>query len=220
MKKITGFILGFFVIVMGSCSNDSKNTEEAEEVMQPIARTQIPDTAFEQALIELGIDDIEDGSVVTSDLEMVTSLVMNDKGISNLTGISDFPMLENLWVNDNQISSLDVSKNTLLKFVFIENNGLTMLNVTNLTILEKISATNNNLMQLDISDNSLLQLLSVANNSLSGLDISEIPNSVQLNTFAVENNPLDCIRVNTEILNNIPPQWTKDEGDSYALECN
>ncbi len=220
MKKIAGFLLGFFLVVLGSCSNDSKDTEEAEEDMQPIARTQIPDAAFEQVLIELGIDDIEDGSVITSDLEMVTSLVMNDKGIANLTGISDFPKLENLWVNDNQISSLDVSKNTLLKFVFIENNGLTMLNVTNLTILEKISATNNNLMQLDISDNSMLQLLSVANNSLSGIDISGIPNSVQLNTFSVENNPLDCIKVNAEILNSIPPQWTKDEGDTYALECN
>jgi len=157
---------------------------------------------------------------LTSKVEMVTSLVMDDKGITSLLGISDFTMLENLSVNNNQISSLNLSENTLLKFVFAENNALTSINVSSLTLLEKLAVTNNNLTQLNISDNGALQLLQIADNTLGAIDLSAIPNSLQLNTFAVENNPLTCIKVNEEILNDIPSQWTKDAADTYALSCN
>jgi len=188
--------------------------------MPPAARTAIADAAFEQALVDLGIDDVVDGSVLTSDAEMITSLVMNDKGINSLEGISDFTMLENLTVSNNQISSLNLSQNTLLKFVFAENNTLTSINLSNLSKLEKLAVSNNILTQLDISDNTALQLLQITDNTLGAIDISLIPNSQQLNTFAVENNPLTCIKVNQEILNDIPSQWTKDEADTYALSCN
>ena len=76
------------------------------------------------------------------------------------------------------------------------------------------------LAALNISTNTALQQLSLANNSLLAIDISNIPSLIQLNTFSIENNPLDCIQVNAEQFNNIPSQWTKDETDTYALECN
>ncbi len=100
------------------------------------------------------------------------------------------------------------------------NNLLTVLNVSNLSMLERIQVENNGLTQLDISANTALQQLSLADNSLQGIDISNILNLIQLNTFSIENNPLDCIQVNAEQFNNIPSQWTKDETDTYALECN
>ena len=102
----------------------------------------------------------------------------------------------------------------------LENNVLTSINVSNLNILEKLAVTNNNLTQLDISDNGTLQVLQLADNALGAIDISGIPNNLQLNTFAVENNPLTCIQVNQELLNDIPSQWSKDEADTYALSCN
>lgn len=191
-----------------------------DEVMIPLVRTLIPDLAFERALIELNIDDVADGSVITADIANVTSLVMNDKGISDLTGLEDFPKLDNLWVNDNEIKTLDVSRNPLLKFVFAENNAIVTLIVTNLADLEKLEVSNNELSQLNLMDNSALQLLGLKNNSLTSLDIAAIPNSIQLNTFSIENNPLTCIVVNSEILNTVSSQWTKDAEDAFALECN
>ena len=216
--KLITFAIGFGILF--SCSNDGDNSNTNQEPMPPALRTDIADAAFEQALVELGIDDVVDGSVLTSEAEKVTSLVMNDKGINSLEGISDFEMLDNLWVNDNQISNLDLSQNTLLKFVYVQNNALTSINVSNLNILEKLSVPNNNLTQLDISDSGTLQLLEINDNTLGAIDISVIPNSLQLNTFAVENNPLTCIKVNEEILNDIPSEWTEDAEDSYALSCN
>ena len=221
MKKISLLFYLSLTCALTNCSNDSNDSnEERDEVIIPQVRTQIPDVAFERVLIELNIDDVEDGSVVTEDIKGVTSLVMNDKGISGLTGLQEFSLLDNLWVNGNELTSLDVSRNPLLKFVFAENNQLTSLNVSNLTVLEKLEVSNNELTALNLEDNSLLQLLGLKNNSLEAIDISSVNNSIQLNTFSIENNPLTCIKVNTEILNNISSQWTKDDEDTFALDCN
>jgi hypothetical protein len=221
MKKIHYFIAMGLLSAVVSCSNDQEIEAENTNIpMETAARTTISDPAFEQALIDLNIDDVIDGSVLTSDAEKVTSLVMENKGITSLQGISDFMMLESLLVSDNQISSLNLSQNTLLKFVFAENNTLTSINVGDLNILEKLAVTGNSLTQLDISANPALQVLQIADNSLGAIDLSLIPNKLQLNTFAVENNPLSCIKVNEEILNDVPSQWTKDEADTYALTCN
>ncbi|NNK12285.1 MAG: hypothetical protein HKP08_13150 [Flavobacteriaceae bacterium] len=219
MKKFKFSLLALATVLM-SCSNDGDNSDTNPEPMGPVPRTAIADAAFEQFLVDLGVDDAVDGSVITSEAEKVTSLVMNDEGINSLQGIADFILLENLWVNDNQISSLDLSSNTLLKFVYVQNNALTNINVSNLDILEKLSVPGNNLTQLDISDSSTLQLLEINDNTLGAIDLTAIPNSLQLNTFAVENNPLSCIKVNEEILNDIPSQWTKDMEDTYSLSCN
>ncbi len=220
MRKNSLFsALAAIAVIAVSCSNDGDSgSNEDNVIIKP--RTSIADAAFEQTLVELGIDDTVDGSVLTENVERVTSLVMDNKGITSLQGIADFTVLENLSVIDNQISSLDLSSNTTLKFVFVDNNDLTSINVTRLTILEKLSIPGNNVTLLNISDNTALQLLNIKDNTLGAIDLSNIPSSLQLNTFAVENNPLTCIEVNDQILNDIPPQWTKDPEDNYALTCN
>lgn len=218
------YILPLAVLVLNfSCSTDSMNNsmQSQEEILEATApKTQIKDSAFEQALIELGYDDVVDGTVITADISQVNSLVLNEKGLSDLTGIEDFKLLDNLWVNDNGISELDLSSNTLLKFLFIENNELTALILPQTPVLEKVSALNNMLTELNISTNTGLQVLGLANNSISNIDISKIPNRIQLNTFSIEGNPLVCIKVNEAQLENIPNQWTKDTEDNFALTCN
>ncbi len=221
MKKIQYFLVLSLVVSFLGCSKDGiEESDNMENPMPPAARTAIADAAFEQALVDLGIDDVVDGSVLTDNVETVLSLDVSDSGITSLLGIADFALLENLRVADNEISTLNLTQNTLLKFIFAENNTLSDINVSNLAFLEKLAVTNNNLTQIDISDNSALQLIQIADNSLGAIDLSAIPSSLQLNTFAVENNPLTCIKVNEEILNDISSQWTKDEADTYALNCD
>ena len=55
--------------------------------------TYVPDDKFEQALIDLGYDTTLDDSVVTANISGVTSLDVNHKSISDLTGIEDFTAL-------------------------------------------------------------------------------------------------------------------------------
>ena len=224
MKKKMIFILTLSLFVMASCSTDGDSDTDTEMMMDddgPMeARTSIPDVAFERALIDEGIDDVEDGSVLTESIAVVMDLVVEDKGITDLTGIEDFAMLEGLWLADNQLSSLDVTSNSNLLFVFVRNNNLTELNVSGIGGLEKIEANGNNLVSLDITDNTALQQLTLHDNLLEAIDISNIPGTTQLNTFSIEDNPLDCIQVNQEQLDDIPAQWTKDAGDTYSLDCN
>ena len=222
MKKAILVMSLAFGYMLLSCTSDStpEMQEEMESNPPPAAKTSIPDPAFENALIELGIDDEVDGEVLTNSIIEIQDLVIENKGISDLTGISDFTALIGLWVSDNDLISLDVSENSNLKFVFADNNQLNELRVNDLLELEKISTINNSLVALDLSDNLELQELRLVNNELDSLDISLISPVIQLNIFQVENNPLNCIKVNMEQLENIPSQWTKDPEDEYALNCN
>ena len=76
--------------------------------------TYVPDDNFEQALIDLGYDNVLDDSVLTANISGVTSLSVNNKEISDLTGIQSFAALTYLSCRDNNLTELDVSNNTAL----------------------------------------------------------------------------------------------------------
>ncbi len=210
------------VLVGTACSTDADDPQgtNGPDNVPVVARTPIPDANFEQALVDLNLDDEVDGFVNTNAISDVEDLIIEDKGIENLSGIEDFSALVGLWVSRNNLTALDLNQNINLKFVFVADNALTTLVVSRLSSLEKIQAENNALTTLNIADNQALQQLSLASNQLSSINISNIPTTTQLNTFSIENNPLECIIVNQEQLAAIPSQWTKDPEDVYALDCN
>ena len=69
----------------------------------------IPDTAFEQELIIQGYDVVLDGQVLTTNINTVTSLFVNFKNISDLTGIEGFAGLINLQCENKLLTSIDVT---------------------------------------------------------------------------------------------------------------
>ena len=93
--------------------------------------TFVPDDNFEQALIDLGYDDTLDDYVVTDSISSVTSLVVYNEGISDLTGIEGFTALTYLNCYGNELTSLDVSSNTALTKLICGNNSLTSLDFSN-----------------------------------------------------------------------------------------
>ena len=52
--------------------------------------TYVPDDNFEQALINLGYDNVLDDYVLMSSIDTVISLLVFNQNISDLTGIEDF----------------------------------------------------------------------------------------------------------------------------------
>src|SRR5690554_6692288 len=125
--------------------------------------TYIPDSLFEQALIDLGIDSdgTINGQVLTSDIESVIVLDLDHRGIQDLTGLEDFAALEILDVDGSQLTSLDVSNNIQLKelycssdsagfnmmiaSLYLSNNvNLELLYGENLIFLESLNVKNNN----------------------------------------------------------------------------
>ena len=82
-------------------------------------KTYVPDTNFEQALIDLGYDDILDDSVRTVSIDTVTNLNVGSQNIADLTGIEGFTSLKTLICGYNYFSILDLSHNTALEYLSI-----------------------------------------------------------------------------------------------------
>lgn len=133
--------------------------------------TLIPDSGFEQALIDLNIDSdgVVDGQVLTSDIENVTELIFLDNyHITDLTGIEDFVALEVLNLNHNlDLTSLDVSNNLALRILDVSQNSLTELDLSNNLLLEELYCGNptddvwpqNEIVHLDLSHNPNIHIL-------------------------------------------------------------
>jgi len=94
-------------------------------------KTYVPDDAFEQVLISLGLDNTFDDSVYTSAIDTIAILYMSNEGITDLTGIEDFTQLSELYCHDNQITELDLSNNPNLFEFNCNNNSLVSLDVSN-----------------------------------------------------------------------------------------
>ena len=211
------FPLLIAALVMTGCSDDS-DSDTTDDSPIPEARTPIPDANFEAALVELNLDDEVDGSVATSRIESVQNLNLENKGIANLSGIEDFEALIDLNVKGNSLQLLDIRSNTNVLFVWVENNQLTQLLIGSNTGIEKIGASGNQLTSLVVADYTSLQLLNLADNELTAIDVSTLP-VPSFREFNIEGNPLTCILVSPQQIDDIPAGWTKDEEDAYALDC-
>ena len=183
--------------------------------------TFIPDDNFEQVLIDLGLDDTINDYVITSAIDTLTNLNISSKGINDLTGIQDFLALQNLYCDQNELNSIDLSFNLNLEKLWCYGNNLNNLELYNTQLIELVASYNditniditqclnlevlklhsNNLMSLDISSNILLKELWVSYNeslNLINLDVSTNTNLEILKCFG--NNignvsQLSCVQV-------------------------
>ena len=150
--------------------------------------TQIPDTTFEQKLINLGYDSIQDGQVLTANIVNVDSLDLSgtlsfgsSSSISDFTGLQGFTNLKYLDCSVNPLFNLDVSQNTLLKHLDCEasvwlgsyNGFLQNLDLSNNDSLEYLNCNGHMLSNLDLSSNLALLKLYCAQNHLLNLDLSQ-----------------------------------------------
>ena len=169
--------------------------KEEEEPTNTV--TYVPDDNFEQELINLGYDiGPLDNYVYTSMINTVTHLNVNNKNISDLTGIEDFIALTHLRCSYNHNpTSLDVSNNTALILLECYSNNLTSLDVSQNTALIELVSYSNQLTSLDVSNNSALTYLICGNNQLTTLDVRNGNNTNHID-FICNNNPLlYCIDV-------------------------
>lgn len=159
-------------------------------------QTYVPDDNFENALINLGIDNILDNYVATASIDTVTILDVSSENIADLTGIEDFTALLELNCSENQLSELDVSHNTYLSTLDCSYNYLTSLN---------------------LSQNAALTLLRCYNNQLSTLDVKNGNNTYLLHFFShfsTQNNPnLYCINVDDATWSTA--NWTSIDPQHY-----
>lgn len=73
-------------------------------------RTYVPDDAFEQALIDTGLDDVLDDYVNTIEIVNRFLLDISGRNISDLTGLEDFTGLIMLDASSNNLTTVDMSE--------------------------------------------------------------------------------------------------------------
>ena len=114
-----------------------------------------------------------DGNKVLSqgEIDAVDVIDVSMKKIADLKGIEYFSALTNLDCYGNQLTSLDVSKNTALTNLDCGNNHLTNLDVSQNTALTELYCDNNQLTSLDVSQNTALTNLNCGSNQLTSLDL-------------------------------------------------
>lgn len=157
--------------------------------------TSIPDTNFEQALIDLSIDSNGlNGNILNTDAESVTELIVAEKNISNLTGIEAFTNLTILRCNQNNLTSLNLASNLDLEYLFCWSNDLTALDLSTNSQLQILYCAENSLTTLDLTNNLLLQNLVCWGNDLASLIFA---NNTMLYSISCDDNNLTSLDVSS-----------------------
>jgi len=140
------------------------------------------------------------GSIYASDVGKIFSLDVSGKNIADLSGIEYFTVLQSLNCRNNQLTALDISKNSKLEELYCYDNRLTELDISQNTLLADLRCHDNQLAELDVSRCTVITTLWCDNNKLTELDVSQ--NTV-LSYLRCHNNRLGALdlRQNTALGN-------------------
>jgi Leucine-rich repeat (LRR) protein len=154
MKKILLILLCFPLIVLAQ-------------------KTYVPDDNLEQALINLGHDNVLDDFVLTSNISKVTELIIPSMDIVDLTGVQDFISLEKINCTNNRIRRINISQNINLRILLCSNNQIANLYLAENLELTNLVCKNNKLTSLDMRQNSKLTGLDCSSNKITSLHLKD-----------------------------------------------
>lgn len=127
------------------------------------------DTNKDNALDDLEIQNAKE--IVFDALEDV-----NDRSkVASLKGIEYFTQLELLRCADNQLSELDIAKNTALRVLDCSGNRIAALDLSHNTALEKLDCRQNDIREIDVSSNTGLNILRCDGNPWVSLNVGSLP---------------------------------------------
>ncbi|CAL2082865.1 T9SS type A sorting domain-containing protein [Tenacibaculum sp. 190524A02b] len=134
----------------------------------------VPDANFKTFLVASEYrDKNQDGEIDIHEAREIIDLNCSNKEIQNITGIEAFVNLEALRCYNNQLTKLDVSKNTKLKTLRCYDNLISEINISQSPLIKRLNLDNNLLSYIDISNNPNLTDLNCAKNGLTSLDLSK-----------------------------------------------
>ena len=118
--------------------------------------------------------------------------------IKSLKGIEYFTAVTKIVCSMNELTELDLSKNTALTWLECYGNHLTKLDLSKNTALTTLDCNGNELTALNVLDCASLSSLRCDNNRLTQLDMSE---NTELSSLVCNNNQLTQLDVskNTEL---------------------
>lgn len=140
--------------------------------------------------------------------------------VSDLTGIEAFVNIIGLDAQSQDLTTINISQNKVLKNLILPNNQLTSIDVSNNTELQALILDDNKLTSIDVSNNTELFGISVINNELlTSLNVKNDNNAGLIHMYATGNPLLTCIQVDNPILSNSYSNWQKDVTANYNENC-
>ncbi len=167
-----------------------------------IDRTAFPDEIFYEFVKTNYDTNPKDGYLSDAEIQAVTTVDCKELGLTDLTGIGYFTSMNYLNCSQNNLKTLDLSKNEKLSYLYCfdnqltditfsiksnirqlycQNNKLKTLNTTTWPALYELYCQNNRLTGLDVSANTNLDKLYFAGNEVSSIDVSNCTGLKQLN---------------------------------------
>ena len=166
------------------------NTNTGSDVVT-INEANFPDANF-RSYVSSNFDKDSSGGLSDTEIANATEFSVNGQEISSLKGIEFFTALTRLYCTNNQLTTLDISKNTALRQLHCSENQLTALDISKNTTLEYLNCTLNQLTTLDVSKNTALTMLYCGSNQLTTLDVGT---NTALRGLYCENNQLTTLDV-------------------------
>lgn len=182
-----------------------------------INETTFPDDNFRAVISGPTYDRDGNGILDEDEIILARNVWCNKMGIKSLKGIEYLVELRGLYCMDNEIETMDLSRNKLLQGIWCSGNKfktldftpnpeliwvycfdceLTSLNVANNPKMAYIECNTNPLTELDVSNNPELEHLMCGSCELTTLDLSHNPNLQHLDAFRnhfktldISNNP-------------------------------
>lgn len=123
--------------------------------------------------------------VTDAELKSITVLKCNEANITSVSGLGLMTELTDLNLSDNNISSIELTKNTKIKNLLLSNNGISSIDLTKNTNLENLYLDGNNISSLNLTNNTNLLVLNINKNKISSLDLTK--NTKLMDLKATEN---------------------------------
>ena len=156
----------------------------------------IPDTAFKSVLLQNASINTDSNNEISYNeaINYTGSLFLRHKSISDLTGIEAFTNITSIDCIGNNLSTVNLFRNTKLTSLLISSNNLVTLNLSANTNLITLDCSHNKLTNLNISGLNQLTDLNCGNNALEAIDVST-------NTALINFSCLDNVLINLDISN-------------------
>lgn len=165
-----------------------------------INETNFPDAKF-RSFVKENLDKNKDDILDAGEIAAVKKIEANVMGIKSLDGVGFFTALETLKCWDNELTALDVSKNTELTSLSCGFNKLTELDVSQNAKLENLHCEGETLSymrltELDVSQNTALKELNCYGVKMQKLNVS---GCTALERLDCGGNQLDALDVSTNV---------------------
>ena len=138
-----------------------------------IDEANFPDANF-RSYVKNEFDTDKNDKLSSAEIATVKKIEANNKGIKSLKGVGFFTALETLNCWDNELTGLDLSKNTALKELQCSNSKLQSLDLSQNTNLTYLYCGRNPLTTLDLSKNAKLKVLNCSGFGNKHMELTEL----------------------------------------------